>query len=334
MAALSELDTEAASPPDVGYMPVAYLNGFLQFLHRHRDVVELLTYERFHWASDDYDPATMYKAEHAAWRAWLAGAPERQRKIYLNLQLDVDGYPECTNRLLERMRALGIRCNVMIFNKHVSRRLLSSTNEIVPEEYPIDYALLQQNSPDPFVVGYHTNAVERGRYEMPRALELFEEDVVELRQSFPHLRFFSPHGGVPGPDRLNNNGIDIGEELQRRLNVRWVHNRRYPAHAANYTDGAINSGRRPQEDYQFETFVRKWRPGRRYQMLIHPHHYGDARRPGSVFSGSPWYENLWRTLIEGKRSVAQRARQRLSGVECPVWGRFVYVRPMGRFLWI
>ncbi len=133
--------------------------------------------------------------------------------------------------------------NVMIFNKRIDRRRLKTTGELAFTDYDLDDDLLRTLSDQGFVVGYHMNAHEQALFDIDRALDLFDRDVRELSERFP-INFFSAHGGVPGPDGRNNNGMPFHPDWQTKL--RWVHN----GHSPKFSSSLAMAGTTRQSSIQ------------------------------------------------------------------------------------
>lgn len=219
------------------------------------------------------------------------------------IQHDVDTQPERTHNLLRYEAARGIPSNVMIFNRRVNRRKLAATGELEFTPYPIDFKLLRVLQAQGFVIGYHANAYEQAQYDEARAREIFLQDVDSLRRQID-IRFFSAHGGTPGPGELNNRDLRLPADMLRDLV--WVHNGATPYFSLSYSDGGINSPRRDPAKRDLRDFVRQWRPGNRYRVLTHPQYYHDPCRRSPRLSGAAWYEEVRTACSAGRGNQVWR----------------------------
>lgn len=277
-------------------LPLAYYEGLLDLLAADPRI-RTITYADLPWALLDR-PQDHYPRE---WRRWQRHADPDT--IYVVLQHDVDASPERTLRVVELEAERGLRSSVMVFNRHHDRQRLARDGVLEFRPYDLDVPRLQQLEQSGFVVGYHSCAVEQSGWDLERAKEQFVTDVRELRESFD-IRFFNPHGGVPGPGGVNNRSIVV----PRGTRVRWVSNRHGCRWDAGYSDGALY-GDTPLAERDLRDFVRTWQPGRRYRVLTHPQYYG-ATEPVEEFADDPWYRELfgrspadiWRDVVVEKAS--------------------------------
>ena len=109
--------------------PAKYLDSFLAMLMDPANNIEVLTYSDLNFGGDD-DYENYYPGERKIWEESLSSGERDPEKIYVFIQHDVDSAPERTNRLLEFQRKIGLRSNVMIFNRLVNRSLLQRNNEL------------------------------------------------------------------------------------------------------------------------------------------------------------------------------------------------------------
>lgn len=278
-----------AQPNNTGqYFPFSYLEGFLHFLRKHRDVVRLITYDDLNLESDR-DYSTHYAAEYEQWKARISRGDLDPTKIYVLLQHDVDRDPDRTHAALSKEDELRLRSNVMIFNRKIERSLLRTEGRIEHTSYDLDYAELKRLRRNGFVVGYHTNAVERALFDFEKAKDVFRADVEELAQHFP-IRYFSPHGGVRDSRGRSNAHLDPPDDLMSHL--RWVQNRFTVRFAATFSDGAIAGVNRDPTGRDLRRFVRTWEPGKRYRVLLHPQYYNDTFSESPTLSKAAWYVDL------------------------------------------
>lgn len=279
-----------------GYFPFGFVHDFLRFLKEHESRVEVITYRDLPW-HDDFDYAKSYPREWKRWKKEL-GEVRSKQKIYVLLQHDVDSVPERTLRLLREEDALGLRSNVMIFRERVDRRHFVRTGEVRVTPYEIDHEWLAHlEGQRGFVVAYHANAYERASFDREEAARIFEDDVAELRRRF-RIDFFSPHGGPPGPDGESNNSVGTPPSLSKSL--RWVANRHTLRLDGGYSDGGINSPKRDPVGRDPRDFVRLWRPGGRYRVLLHPQYYHSPPDRSPRMAGTPWYEEIHERYADGR----------------------------------
>lgn len=269
------------------YFPLQYFVDFLRYLAQRPDQYQIITYDDLSWSSHETYPPD-YRSEYRSWRNKVANSAIDQKKIHVLLQHDVDSRPERTFALLEREAELGTPSNVMIFSRRIDRKRLKHAGVLEETEYQLDHTYLASLEREQrFVVGYHSNAYERALFDEEQAYAMFEADVAELRRHHA-IKYFSPHGGVAGPDGRNNHSLDIPQSL--RGDITWVHNRNSVIFDGNYSDGGINNKNRDPEPRNLIAFVRSWKPGHRYRILTHPQYYHDVFRDAPVLSQSNWYQ--------------------------------------------
>ncbi|GFO80481.1 MAG: hypothetical protein A49_01080 [Methyloceanibacter sp.] len=313
------------SPRAGAYFPQRYVTDFFGFLDDHKEDIDVITYADLPWG-DDWNFADNYPGERDAWRAQLATGERDPHKAYVLLQYDVDSFPERTMDLLRQPAHLTCPANVMIFNKRIDRRRLKSMGELAYTEYTLDESLMRTLSKQGFVVGYHTNAYEQGLFDTNRALEIFDRDVRQLSERFK-IEFFSAHGGVPGPEGENNCNLPFHPDWRHRL--RWVHNGHTLHFDGQFSDGGHNSTKRNPINRDFRDFVRTFKPGNRYRILLHPQYYSDNPLPSRRYGGTPWYDDLmeeyasgsgslWEDVALGYSTLARRtSRRKLFQIRAP-----------------
>ena len=258
-------------------LPLAYYEGFLDALMAD-ERIRVITFADLAWTRLDRRD----KHYPREWKRWQKRAD--RDAIYVLLQHDVDAAPERTTAVLRLEAERGLRSNVMVFNRRHDRPRLAQEGALEFTPYDIDVPLLQELEREGFVVGYHCSAVEQALWDLERARAVFADDVRELRKHFD-IRFFNPHGGVPGPAGVNNNSID-----PPRVGVRWVSNRFGARFNAAYSDGRLTA--RSLDELDLRAFVRTWKPGKRYRILTHPQYYG-ATEPLEQFRDVEWYAALF-----------------------------------------
>ncbi len=286
-------------------IPFAWLEGFLDCLAANRDLFETLTYDDLPWGAD-HDGKASYPDERRAWQAQLADGSRDPDKIYLLLQHDVDDAPERTVALLRAEERLGLRSSVFLFHRHVDEPAAAAGRAVgLPYDIPHDY-FGHLHRAFGFVFGYHVNAMQAALYDPDRAARLAVEDVRALGRHFP-LRFYVPHGGVPGPGGENNQAIDWSAVFGEGL--RCVYNPRSPRLDGAFSDGGLiprsaAAAARPAEAFDLAAFLRSLRPGRRYRVLIHPQYYGDDWTGTPRLADAPWYRAVDRLARAGGVGVA------------------------------
>ena len=293
-----------------GYFPLEYFVHFLELLKKNDDIIKIITYDDLAWRND-FDHASNYNQEYSRWKKEMKSGLREKHKIYVLLQHDVDSRAERTMRVLIEEERLGIRSNVMIFTERLNRKTLKNTGVLSFTEYPLDYEYLRNLQANcGFVVGYHCNAYEKALFDMEQACRIFEKDVARLRCHF-NIAYFSAHGGVPGPDGYNNRNMRIPASL--RNDIRWVHNGCSPYFDGTYSDGGINSPRSDPKKRDLRDFVRHWKPGKRYRVLIHPQYYNTPCKASPRLDGTPWYEEVLEIYDSSRPASAWDGVRPLSG---------------------
>jgi hypothetical protein len=282
----TRVEEEAAKK--AGYFPRRFLTDFLKFISDNRADISVLTYASLPWG-DDRDYEGSYPEEFARWCRCLQAGEFDRSKAHVLIQYDVDARPERTMALLALPEHKGIPANTMIFNRRVDRPALRTDGVLRITQYDVDYALLRRLETKGFIVGYHSNAVERAQFDLERALPIFLEDVQELSLHFD-VRFFSAHGGVVGPDGKKNRSLEIPRN--QRKDLKWVHNGASPRFKGGFSDGGHNRANIPPAERDLRDFVRRFQPGQRYRILIHPQYYGVDPVASKSFSGTAWYDEL------------------------------------------
>ena len=84
--------------------------------------------------------------------------------------------------------------------------------------------------------------------------------------------------------------------------VRWVHNKWGPRFDGVYSDGGLGMPRYNVER-DLRKFVKTWKPGNRYRILLHPQYYGADHQAkgvnGADLTGVDWYEDLVAIYADG-----------------------------------
>lgn len=279
------LDTDEAEGQ--GYFPLSYYIGFLDLVANNPDLFEVVTYDDFDWGADR-DRQAKYPSELSNWNSWINASPARKKKIYILLQHDVDSFPAMTERVLREEERLGIPSNVMLFNRRLHRTLLERRGQFAETEYPIDWNYLDHLVRNKgFVAGYHCNAYERSQFNQSLAVQLFREDLQQMRTRI-RINYFSAHGGPRDADGQSNSILNL--PLDACQGARWVHNGGGPVFAGEYSDGGIRNSTRPPRSYDLRSFIAHAKPGNRYRVLTHPQYFSDQPVPVPTLCGMKWYD--------------------------------------------
>lgn len=278
-----------------GYIPVGYHTDFIDLLADNPDIFQVITYKDLKWQGD-YSADSFYLAEKRAWDTAIRKGQLDDSKIYVLIQHDVDSQPQRTMSLLKYENQRGVPTNVMIFNRRVNRRHYISSGKIEYTEYPLDFDLLRKLQAQGFVIAYHMNAYEQSGYDDILALDFFRTDVDELNKNGFDIKFFSAHGGAPGPNNLNNRDINLSGIENGLI---WVHNGKTPIFDNNYSDGGLNSLSRDPAKRDLRDFVRKWKPGKRYRVLTHPQYYHVTVKSSKRMSQASWYRDILQAYDDG-----------------------------------
>jgi hypothetical protein len=214
-----------------------------------------------------------YGHEQKEFQHWIVDATERGEKAIL-LQYDVDARADVTIELMKKHIDLGVPANAMIFREKIFDWKLKREGIVeVDPDYHVDFEVFEQFQKAGGVVGYHCNAFDRSGGDMDRAIEIFHQDVAELRK-YVDLKFFSMHGGHMTADGKCNARIEIYPYL-KDLGMTWVHNGHSVYFHSNWADGsASNPGYRSECNNPLD-FILSTGNGQRTRLLFHPQYYND-----------------------------------------------------------
>lgn len=271
-----------------GYIPLKYHTDFIDLIADNPNIFQVITYKDLKWQKSD-SADSFYPAEKRAWDEAMRKGELDGRKIYVLIQHDVDSQPQRTMSLLKYEAQKGVPTNVMIFNRRVNRRYFVSSGKVEFTDYILDFDLLRKLQEQDFVIGYHMNAFEQSAYNINLAREFFLADIEELGRANFEIKFFSAHGGAPGPDGINNRDINL-QGIEKELI--WVHNGKTPIFDGNYSDGGLNSLSRDPAKRDLRDFVKKWTPGKRYRVLTHPQYYHVSVKSSIRLSEASWYRDV------------------------------------------
>jgi len=271
-----------------GWLPLRFFVDFLEFLHRNRETIKIITYDDLDWGND-FNYEKSYPTEWKNWNTQLKTGARDSDKICVVIQHDVDARPEMAMAILNEEERLGIPSNVMLFHRRINRRHFQKTGELLYTEYDLDMRALKCLQDKGFVFCYHCNAFERALFNVDKAMEIFEADVNALRRHL-RVRYFSPHGGARSPEGRTSNCLPVPESLRR--SIRWVANRWTVRFTAYFSDGGPNSSKRDPSERDLRDFVRSWKPGNRYRVLTHPQYYHSPCKVSPRLSEAVWYNEV------------------------------------------
>lgn len=237
----------------------------------------------------------VYKEEYRNWRNQASAS---DRRITVLIQHDSDDGPKETEYLCTLESELGIKSTTAVFANKMGHDGRCST-------YGIDYALLRRLQVERgMCFAYHCNAAELASYDSSRVASVFNSDIEFLENQGLVIKFFSPHGGVVGPDGRNNHSYYYPEFSRRRL--LWTHNRFAPS-GTRYSDGSwLGRIRKLDSGLDLRGFLvsqlAKPNPHtNRLFMLIHPQYYFaiDSVAAEEHFPTNPWLREFWDLYSRG-----------------------------------
>lgn len=205
-------------------------------------------------------------------RDWISAAESRSERAVL-LHYDVDARPDITTEVLRTHIEHRVPANVMVFHRKIFDWKLKREGVVEFDAYDLDYATLEAFQNIGGVIGYHCNAFDQSGGDEARAIEIFAEDVRELRKHFD-IRIVSMHGGHVTPDGKCNATLPVDRLLQE-LGLTWVHNGRSVYFHANWADGSASNPRYRAESSSPLDFLLSTNPGQRTRLLFHPQYYND-----------------------------------------------------------
>ncbi len=279
-----------------------------------------------HWLADSNYKVLAYNdlgnlVEHGKeseeFQNWIAKATKSGEKGVL-LQYDVDARPDVTMALIKTHIACKVPGNVMIFREKIFDWKLKREGIIeVDKDYDLDFSVFEAFQKSGGVVGYHCNAFDRSGGNMERAIEIFHEDVTELRKHID-LKFFSMHGGHVTPDGYCNARIKI-EPYLAMLGMTWVHNGHSLYFHSNWADGSASNPRYRNESNDPLDFILSTNIGQRSRLLFHPQYYNDlankhfdfpilqdqhwvretrAKVETGTFKGKIYWQTRWNSAVQ------------------------------------
>ncbi len=156
------------------------------------------------------------------------------------------------------------------------------------EAYDLDVLRLQELERDGFEIGYHLNAYERADYDLGKTFKIIGDDIEWFKERFD-LRTFVPHGGVAGPNGINNEYIPYTGVLR---DYTWSYNGLGLLADYKWSDGLVflESLVDPREA------AHHIKAGQRFIYLMHPQYYGDQLMENwesLPVSGESWWRKMW-----------------------------------------
>jgi hypothetical protein len=263
-------------------VPINYFIDAIKLLKLYK--VEFITFDDLIWEGD-FDYKNSYPVEFKNWKNAINNGEFDKNKIYVLIQHDVDSGPRSTINICKIEKEMGVRSNIMTFNRWVVGSEPSNV-----EKYPIDRLALKNFENEGFLINYHANALDIAKLDSSKIYEEFDKDVDELSKDF-NIKYFSPHGGKKTINGETNNSFNYYDNVKNK--IRWVDNRYSVKFDAKYSDGGLKSriiNNDPKCDIL--TFIKKMLPGKRYKMLIHPQYYG-YKNIVKLNSKLDWYNNLF-----------------------------------------
>jgi len=271
------------------FIPFGFFLGFLDFLTRHRNEIDLVTYDAIAWDCEPDDGRTRFKKEWKHFTKSISPSLKSEGRAQLLIQHDVDSYPHRTNQAVAAEAERNVPTTSMIFTRRLDRKQLQRDGVVAETPYDLDLSLLSELTASGFHVGYHSNAMEQANFDQQMARRIFESDISSLRERF-NIQYFSPHGGARGPKGQKNRDLDHG--FTRSLGVRYVHNGGGPNFSSSYSDGALNATKIDPRERDLRDFIASMSPGGRYRILLHPQYYDYAFDESETLSQAQWYRQL------------------------------------------
>lgn len=252
-------------------------------------------------------------------RDWISAAETRDERAVL-LHYDVDARPDITTEVLRTHIECRVPANVMVFRRKIFDWKLKREGVVEFDEYELDYATLEDFQNIGGVIGYHCNAFDQSGGDEARALEIFADDVRELRRNFD-IRIVSMHGGHVTPDGKCNATLPV-DQLLAEFGLCWVHNGRSVYFHANWADGSASNPRYRAESSNPLDFILSTKPGQRTRLLFHPQYYNDqtnTRFDFPILHDVEWVKRtaaaVSRPGYDGLRDWSDRAAETRASIE-------------------
>lgn len=205
----------------------------------------------------------------------------RRQPLKVIMQHDADRQPYKTIEMMQREAALGVVSSNYFFRKR-------NVWDDDLESYDLDTDVFAELERAGFEIGYHLNAYELAGYDLAEARRIVQEDVAWFKDAV-NLRSYVPHGGVPGPQGLDNHHFPQEAPLDGLM---WAHNGCGPLKDDSWSDGNIGF-----ESVVDPRSVAKTAPdGARIHFLMHPQYYGTKLSPfwlDKPIAQQPWWRALW-----------------------------------------
>ncbi|MBL8890163.1 MAG: hypothetical protein JNL67_09300 [Planctomycetaceae bacterium] len=211
----------------------------------------------------------------------LRGKESLKGSLEVYFHHDADRQPYKTLEMIQLENRLGVvSSNYFFFERHIW--------DADAEEYIVPAQSLTAFESEGFEIGYHLNAYELANYDLDSAIRIMEHDVAWFRARFS-LKSYVPHGGVPGPNGLNNNMMPQVGSLK---NLLWAYNRYGVFCDTRWSDGDIRNTA-PKDPREV---IRSATKGSRISFLMHPQYYGTSLCENYreyAISKSDWWRKLW-----------------------------------------
>lgn len=212
-------------------------------------------------------------------KSMVPGSSNTSIEVYL--QHDADRQVYKTLEMIGLESKLGaISSNYFFYERH----LWDSDRE----SYLIPVETLRLYEDAGFEIGYHLNAYELGNYDLGTAVKVMERDVSWFRTNFA-LKSYVPHGGVRGPEGINN---EMMPQVGSLSNLIWAYNRFGVYCDVQWSDGDVR-GSAPVDPREV---MKAASSGSRIRFLMHPQYYGNSLcrdYKDYAISKSDWWRKLW-----------------------------------------
>jgi len=221
----------------------------------------------------DLAGAVRHGDENSEFQRWIDRETKLGQKSIL-LQYDIDARPDVAADLMKTHIECGVPGNAMIFRTKIFDWKLKREGIVeVDDNYDLDIPTMQAFQDMGGVIGYHCNAFDQAGGNVEQAIEIFHEDVAELRKTFD-IKFFSMHGGFVAPDGGCNARLDVAPYL-KDLGLTWVHNGHSLYFHSNWADGSASNPIYRNESNDALDFILSTGVGQRSRLLFHPQYYND-----------------------------------------------------------
>jgi hypothetical protein len=278
-------------PPTRAQFSFDYLAGLVRWLAKS---------DYWVMSYDDLSHPIKHGEEFKEFSEWTNSAQQDSKKAVL-LQYDMDARPDVTIELMKTHIECRVPGNAMVFRRKIFDWKLRQEGVVeIDTTYFADFEIMQNFESIGGVIGYHCNAFDQAGGDVARALEIFREDVTELRKHVT-IKYFSMHGGYVDGQGDCNATLPVAE-LAQELDLIWVHNGHSVYFHSNWSDGGLS-----HESYQLESgdpldFILSTNVGERTRLLFHPQNYNDYSN--SVFDFPVLWDQRW--VVEARSAVRKK----------------------------